>query len=297
MPKQEVPTVYSTEDNRFLDIFEPAPILTSHDARWSNISLESHRLPTGETPEFCLDHYVVSMNIGQKLQVESVIDGISHQATFLHGAVVICPIYSPHSFRWDNELQTLSLNLKLELLKQNAIDLLGTDCVELIPHFAIQDQLIYQIGLALQAELRSQEGGSRLYAETMASALALHLLRHYSTQSHRTVSCNGRLPQHKLRLIIDYINDHLECELSLNELAAIAQLSQYHFCRTFKQATGLSPHQYLIQQRIERAKQLLKQSEMTIPEVAISCGFTHQSHLCRHFKRLTGVPPKTWLNS
>ncbi len=97
--------------------------------------------------------------------------------------------------------------------------------------------------------------------------------------------------------MIDYINDNLGHELSLKELAAIAQISQYHFCRAFKQMTGLSPHQYLIQQRVERAKQLLQTGEMSIGAVAIACGFAHQSHLHRHFKRLTGVTPKTFLNS
>jgi AraC family transcriptional regulator len=148
----------------------------------------------------------------------------------------------------------------------------------------------------LQAELRSQGCGSRLYAETLANTLAIHLLRHYSSQNHRTVTCNGGLPQHKLRLVTDYIKDYLERELSLQDLAAIAQMSQYHFCRAFRQAIGLSPHQYLIQQRVERAKQLLQTGGMSIGAVAIACGFTHQSHLHRHFKRLVGVTPKTFLN-
>ncbi|HAA27233.1 MAG TPA: AraC family transcriptional regulator, partial [Cyanobacteria bacterium UBA8553] len=133
--------------------------------------------------------------------------------------------------------------------------------------------------------------------ETMANALAVHILRHYSSQGHRILNYNGGVAQHKLRLVIDYINDNLEHELSLKELAAIAQMSQYHFCRAFKQATRLSPHQYLIQQRVERAKQLLQKGGMSLGAVAIACGFTHQSHLHRHFKRLTGVTPKTFLNS
>jgi len=81
------------------------------------------------------------------------------------------------------------------------------------------------------------------------------------------------------------------------ELAAIAQLSVFHFCRSFKRSTGFTPHQYVIQQRVERAKQLLKDGKMGISEVAIACGFTHQSHLNRHFKRLTGVPPKKFSTS
>lgn len=115
--------------------------------------------------------------------------------------------------------------------------------------------------------------------------------------SDHSISYTGGLPQHKLKLVIDYINEHLGRGVSLRELAAIAQLTQFHFCRAFKQTTGLSPHQYLIKQRVEQAKQLLKSGKMKISEVAVACGFTHQSHMHRHFKRLTGVTPKAWLNS
>ncbi|GAB4193043.1 MAG: AraC family transcriptional regulator [Coleofasciculaceae cyanobacterium] len=286
------------------EVFEQAPTLTSLNSAWSTITLEAFCLPPGETPEFCLDHYVVSTNMGQRLQAECIVEGKSRSVTYFQGTTVICPIHSGHSFRWNAELQVLSLNLNPDLLNLHAIEVLGREQVELIPHFAFQDGLIYQIGLALQAELRSacssaslsQGCGSRLYAETLANTLAIHLLRHYSSQNHRTVTCNSGLPQHKLRLVTDYIKDYLERELSLKELAAIAQMSQYHFCRAFRQAIGLSPHQYLIQQRVERAKQLLQTGGMSLGAVAIACGFTHQSHLHRHFKRLVGVTPKTFLN-
>jgi AraC family transcriptional regulator len=297
MPTQQPLENASNYPKRLLEVFEQAPTLTSLNAEWNGITLEAFCLPPGETPEFCLDHHVVSFNMRQQVQVDHIVEGKFRQATYLQGTAVICPIHSGHSFRWNSELQTLSLNLKPDLLNLHAIELLGREQVELIPHFAFQDGLIYQIGLALQAELRSQGCGSRLYAETLANTLAIHLLRHYSTQSHRPVTCNGGLAQHKLRLITDYINDYVERELSLKELAAIAQMSQYHFCRAFKQMTGLSPHQYLIRQRVERAKQLLQKGGISLSAVAIACGFTHQSHLHRHFKRLTGVTPKKFLNS
>ncbi|MEA5450594.1 AraC family transcriptional regulator [Leptolyngbya sp. CCNP1308] len=279
------------------EVFEQTPTLTSLNAEWSTITLEAFCLPPGETPKFCLDHHVVSINIGQRLQVDHIVGGNIRQATYLQGTAVICPIHSSHSFRWNSELQILSLNLKPDLLNLHAIELLEREQVELIPHFAFQDGLIYQIGLALQAELQSQGCGSLLYAETLTNTLIIHLLRHYSSQTYRPTTCNGGLPQHKLKLVTDYINDYLERELSLKELAAIAQMSQYHFCRAFKQMTGASPHQYLIRQRVERAKQLLQKGEMSLSTVAIACGFTHQSHLHRHFKRLTGTTPKKFLNS
>lgn len=297
MSKQQVPEVYSTEDDRFLDISERSPLLTSNDSGWSDITLASFDLPAAEMTEYSLDQYGISINIGRGFQLEQVVEGTLQKGFIPLGGGCLCPSGYRQAYRWDRRNQIIYLNLTTELLRLNAIALLETDCMELIPHFAVQDQLIYQIGLALQAELQSQGSGSRLYAEAMANALAVHILRHYSTQSHQTVSHNGGLPPHKLRLVTDYINNNLEHELSLNELAAIAQLSQYHFCRAFKQSSGFSPHQYLIQQRVERAKQLLQSDEMNISAVAIACGFTHQSHLHRHFKRLTGVTPKTFLNS
>ncbi len=113
-----------------------------------------------------------------------------------------------------------------------------------------------------------------------------------TSHNHKSVHYLGGLSPTPLRLVIDYINDYLDQELGLEELAAIAQLSPYRFCRSFKRSTGFTPHQYVIRQRVERAKLLLKDGKMGISEVAVACGFTHQSHLNRHFKRLTGVTPK-----
>jgi AraC family transcriptional regulator len=281
-------------ENGSPQILPELPKLASDRTNWIGIRLEHHHQPPFETPEYAIGYNLIGINIGSGFQMEQKIDGRWKSGYVFSGAIGLCPFNLSYALRWDKEMNVISLNLEHELLIRNALELLDTEQVELMWQIAFQDPLIQQIGLALKAELQSNEMGSQLYAEAMANALAVHLLRHYSTQGHQTLSSNCGFAPHKLRLVIDYINDYLEHELSLNELAAIAQLSQYHFCHAFKQATGLSPHQYLIQQRVERAKQLLKQGKMTIGEVAIACGFTHQSHLHRHFKRLTGVTPKIW---
>ncbi len=91
---------------------------------------------------------------------------------------------------------------------------------------------------------------------------------------------------------IDYIQDNLTQDISLEAIANELGISRYYFCRLFKKSTGVSPHQYVIQCRIDRAKKLLSQKHKNIADVALQVGFTNQSHFSKHFKRIVGITPK-----
>ena len=285
--------------DRLADVLAFTPTAASYDTTWRSITVETFDLPSGETPKYCLEHYVVSIFLGsgKDVRLRRIIESHCEETTLSLGSVAICPIHQPHFFELSDKSQALCLNLNPNFLRLHATDLLGHDRVELLPKQGFRDGLIQHIGLALNFDLQQEAYSDRLYAETLANTLALHLLRHYSTTSKRKFNSKGGLSPQKLKLVTSYINDNLAKELSLKELAAIAQLSQHHFCRAFKRATGLSPYQYVIRQRVERAKRLLKQGSMPLADIAVSCGFNHQSHLHRHFKRLTGVTPLIWLDS
>lgn len=94
------------------------------------------------------------------------------------------------------------------------------------------------------------------------------------------------------RKVTDFMQSHLAEKISLAMIATELGMSQYHFCRLFKQTTGTTPHQYLIQLRLERAKHLLKNTKLTINEIADECGFANPSHLAKHLRRDTGLSPK-----
>jgi AraC family transcriptional regulator len=146
--------------------------------------------------------------------------------------------------------------------------------------------------MLLLAEMRSDGMMGRLYIESLTQSLTIHLLRHYSEVAQIITLENRSLTHTQLQQAINYIHTHLDRDLSLAELAGIINISPTYFASLFKQAMGISPHQYVIQQRVEKAKLMLSRTDLAIADIALQVGFSSQSHLTQHFKRLTGMTPK-----
>jgi AraC family transcriptional regulator len=161
--------------------------------------------------------------------------------------------------------------------------------------FVVRDRRIEQIGLMLLDELQSDGFGNRLCVESLRNLLAVHLLRCYSNIRKAESEDSHGLCASQIHQVIEFINENLAQNLQVSDIAAAINLSVFHFTRLFKQSTGVTPHQYVIQQRVAKAEQLLKYSKLTIVEVAHEVGFSSQSHFHHHFKRLIGVTPKTLL--
>jgi AraC family transcriptional regulator len=128
-------------------------------------------------------------------------------------------------------------------------------------------------------------------AAAIRPALAVHLLREYGNGTGAPDHQCGDLPLNRLRRVLEYIDSHLGDEISLAELAAISGFSANHFASAFKASAGLSPHRLVIERRIHRARQLLRQTKLPIFEVVV-VGFSSQSHLTANFWRIVGLTPQ-----
>jgi AraC family transcriptional regulator len=171
------------------------------------------------------------------------------------------------------------------------------DDFELRNAIGARDLVISRIGLLGRKELSEGGVGGRLYTESLGTALAVHVLRQYGASPRTPVIHKGGLATKPLRRVVDYINEHLQDELGLLELSRIANLSPHHFASAFKASIGISPHRYVLERRVNLARDLLRRNEKSISEIAYTVGFSSQSHLTANFRRTTGLTPRKFRES
>lgn len=262
-------------------------------AEWDGIRLEHFRFRAGTLPEHAHKEHLIVTPLSESCQGEiRTANGFRARE---QGRGSACVIPSGHAMTASikAEAEHLVIYLDPSLVVRAAQDAHAPSGFEVVERCSTDDRLISNVGRALLAELESEGLSGRLYAESLANLLAVHLLRHYTAASDAP-KFTGGLAGQKLRSVTDFIGDNYERDLSLAELAEVAGMSTFHFAREFKRATGTTPHQYLIKFRVERAKALLKESELPIVEVGFRSGFSHQSHFTRLFRRLTGTTPRSF---
>ncbi|MBC1236748.1 MULTISPECIES: helix-turn-helix domain-containing protein [Nostoc] len=288
---------FAREENTQM-LYPHKAVLSSYTANWDGLYLQYHHQPPQEiSGHYSKQHRIIVHHYPLPTPKLEWVGELSQSSQVIPGTITIIPANTQNGAYWGTEHSFIVLIFESDLFAQHIGKSTDIDEVELLPTLSHPDPLIYSIGLALKAELESNGIGSRLYVDSLAIALTAHLLQHYSAQKRILSISESGLPKSKLREVIEYIHHHLGQDLTVAQLAAIAQVSPNYFSALFKQSTGLAPHQYVLRYRIARAKQLLREGELSIADISYHLGFSHQSHFSQHFKRLVGTSPKTFLKS
>jgi len=271
------------------------PILFLNRAHWHGLHLKHCRATPGTLLDFVPDHHEINMTLEGAVRISKQSAG-GLIMRYSEGADRMCLTSAGQAFSadWDIEYEYLSLNLEPDYVLQTAMENRFSPGFELAEDFSGSDPLIQHIGYALLKESQAENPSGSLYADSLTQSLTLHLLKNYSTASYVTENLNGGLPAYKLNKVTDFINDKLDQDLSLAELATVAGLSRFHFSRAFRRSTGMTPLQYLMRQRIERAKELLKNRDLPLVEVGLLTGFKNQSHFTTFFRKFTNLTPRAW---
>jgi AraC family transcriptional regulator len=287
--------INSSEVTNLLPLLPYPPLLTSQASRWSGIYVEHHHQSVFDLPEQTgIQHIICVHQFPQLTQLERSFDGKRQMETIGSGEIAIIPAQVAHQLWWQTpgDFTLVMIDpVYLHRITQSSIDV---ENFELKPQSATLDPLVYQIVQALKSELEFGGIGGQLMVESLTTSLFVHLLRHYSARKLNIPESTGRLSKAQVRYVTTFIEEHLEQDLTLDAIASLIQLSPHYFASLFKQSVGQSPHQYVLRSRIERSKQLLKQPELSIAQVAQCVGFQNQSHFTTAFRRSVGCTPKAY---
>jgi AraC family transcriptional regulator len=288
--------------------------VSSRGLGWGPLNFERRESPPGSRalPNGSSQHLIfVALGSGRCTR-ESGGERVEHELA--PGSVALVPSRTQVSWSWPGRISFSVLTLEPAFLDRVAHEVFGLEPshFKLVLSERANDTVITNIAGVLAREAMQAEPGGRLYAESLANILAVHLLRNYAQcangqmleacsipdeavadASHGDAAGRSASQPRAVSDAVRLIQANYSRDLSLNDMAESVHLSPFHLARLFKQALGISPHQYLIQVRVNSARSLLSagSGERSLAEVASAVGFADQSHLTRHFKRITGVTP------
>ena len=242
-------------------------------------------------------NHIIVVYAGSPAKLLWKMDGRKNESVYSAGDSIINPSGFYAAPRWSSEAEILLLSVNPRRMNQISAEMNIHDNVEIAPRFQFRDELIRQLARGLVSEFEHDQPPDKIYAETLANTLITHIVKKYSVFGTKSLPVKTGLQKWRLKLVTDFINDNIAEDLSLEELARVADVSPSYFISLFKQSTGLAPHQYVMTRRIEKARNLLVKTHMPIADIAVHVGFADQSHLTRLMRRYIGLTPKMLRNA
>jgi AraC family transcriptional regulator len=270
----------------------PEPLLSSRARGWNGLTLELHSFHDVDSVVQAPDH-VIAIHLAGSETLRRTRGGKTSSRRMSAGDIAITPVGPPT--RWQHAGRALVILLRLApaYVRMVAGDecALDPDRFEIQSVFATHDSALEEVGRRLLAGLELEGVDSHLYVDTLTCELTVHLLRRYTTANAQEWP-RVTLSPHRLRRSVEYIDENLCNHLTLAAMANAVALSPGHFAHAFREATGVAPHRYVLERRVERAKALLLQSDLPITEIAERIGCSSHSHFSVLFHRVTGVTPR-----
>lgn len=271
-------------------------VLSSLQAGWRpNLTLEVQRLKPVELPEHYIEGHRLIINLGGAVRFGWRSSGRTHEAILPPGGFCLQSDGETNAPFWQDELTVAAIALTPDFITNILYNRAPTAIDTFAERRCVQDEFVYNYARALSSELTSP--GEPLYAETLSLAFTLHLLSNHSYDIKKPLIPKGKLSSKQLADVIEAARLLIGADLSLSQLASVAQVSEFHFSRLFKNTTGMAPHQFVLRLRLERALSLIKTRQLPLSDVAVAAGFFDQAHFTNVFKRAFGMTPRAFIKT
>jgi AraC family transcriptional regulator len=285
---------------RYQDIYPSPPLLRSVDrvrpSAADLLTLEYFEAEPASMPELVFDQHHVLLNLKKEPhRVENWRDGEHRDFIYRQNEIVVTPAGVRSGWRWHAKSKVIVITLdpaKFERFAQSELGLLlTTRQLRDLPQFLDED--IVSAGEMLLAALRNRAAGSAVMFESLARVFLIKLIQKYGLERADYEFSASFTARHYQR-VLDHIAEHYGDELTVEDLARRAGLSEFHFSRLFKRTIGHSPHQFVLSYRVEQSARLLVDRDRPLADIALSCGFADQAHFARSFKKHTGSTPREY---
>jgi AraC family transcriptional regulator len=281
-------------------VFRPGNRLIAHsqDVGWQSMHAAIIEEAPFHATESAVYHPSLIYHLSRPTEVTRRIEGTRGERALI-GPRRICltPGAATTSWQHSGHPEILQVYLRRSIYEGAVSEIYGCDtsAAELVPRFAVLDPMLEQLAIAIANALRDGTSEDGLYIDAISHMMAAHLARAHSTRSRpaRIVPVKP-ISGWKMRRLVEFIEENLEGDLSLHALASEVGISPLYLARAFRAAVGQSPHQYVLTRRIERARELLRNTDMPVVDVALASGFSSQSHLAHWFLRQVGVSPAAY---
>jgi AraC family transcriptional regulator len=224
----------------------------------------------------------------------SLKDAATIKIPIARGQAVFCPRKEWHNVRWDEGISVLSIRIPDSAIMDAARERLTERSLEIVPTDVVTDDRLTHLLFALDAERARGYSTGKLFVDSIETALANILLTSFNTFTPRSIPGKGGMAPHVLRRIVEFMHANMDKQIDLKDLADCAGLSLSHFSFQFRASTNQSPHQYMLRLRIERSKELLADSSLSVLDVGLEVGFRNQQHFATVFRTAVGVPPSVY---
>jgi AraC family transcriptional regulator len=285
-------------DARSLVDISPSEVVRRHSAAWSGLQVETVQLMRHTPFEYgfrAARHLLIAAEVAERYDGESFVEGLP-RSTLRDFTRKLTFVPAGHDFRgWQRpRALTRTIYFYLDPLGPLADPTLRFGEIEFRPRLFFYDRDLWETALKLKSLVESPGSMQRQYAEALGIVLTHELVRINGGAALRGLASRGGLACWQQKRVAAYIEEHVADDISLAMLADLARLSSYHFCRSFTRSFGMPPHRYHASRRIERAKQLLADRELSVTTIALDIGFNDTSTFSAAFHRLTGQTPSRY---
>jgi AraC family transcriptional regulator len=290
--KESAFRILSHREDSVQPMFDAAPIGPSSPS--SSLLVERRDLePTSWQSHFLDDQllhcFMKSAVIGYSLK-----DAAIAKIPVAAGQAVFCPRKEWHNISWNERISVLSIRIPDSALMEAARERLTDRSLEIVPRHVVTDDRLTHLLFALDAERARGYSAGKLFVDCIETALANILITSFNTFAPSSIPGKGGLAPRVLRRVVEFMHANMDKQIDLKDLADCAGLSLSHFSFQFRASTNQSPHQYMLRLRIERSKELLTDSRLSVLDVGLEVGFRNQQHFATVFRNSVGVPPSVY---